>query len=418
MTHTAETRRKMLDEFASAIIDINVTSRLANIYIDKIGYEIRDKLFKETKAFCHTYGTGSLYEGMPLDVCNDEDIMFLRRSFPMVLFQSPDLYDISKSGYLTASQCLYEPLYLMLQANDNKKGLDDVIIKSLGRSGILMNDVLINMCIYKNIPKTKRRGPSIQYIGTLKKFPGYEGPKSDALDTILCMRCQWSPRAREFFTRPRKNWPSKALLDKMSKLDCFVVPCGPHETQLPDVEWRLSFSLHEKELLHEMPESHFKCMYVMKALKNKYVIYDDSAKPTPFCSYFVKTACLWMCERIPRTTCNIMELTRATLNWLIDCYQRRNLPHYFIPEQNLIKHLSTECDDVIARLTTIRKHLWAMEMSCLDCLYTGSHVFVNKICDALNIKVIVDKACDWSSLERVFLNIQISYRKLYLCFLK
>merc|ERR1712016_395150 len=100
-------------------------------------------------------------------------------------------------------------------------------------------------------------------------------------------------------------------------------------------------------------------MYVLKAIKNKQ--WKKDHKQTTFCSYFIKTACLWVAEETDLT--NIMDLCRQVIDWLLKCYRTHRLPHYFIPEQNLIGHLIPEmCKEVLE---------WLIEME----LKLISHTF-------------------------------------------
>ncbi|XP_033118638.1 uncharacterized protein LOC117118228 [Anneissia japonica] len=190
-----------------------------------------------------------------------------------------------------------------------------------------------------------------------------------------------------FFTRERLNkWPNKTL-EKIRNAGCLVVPVGHPSSVSRDIEWRWSFSVAEKELLQDMNGSLPTCLFTLKALKGMYISSEEeSDEPTPFCSYFLKTACLWLYESIPHEDYNIMDLIRKLLSWLIECYQKENLPHYFIPSQNLIGHLPKKvCEEVQEKLKRVNgPSLWKMVMSCIGNSPYEREIF-NSMCDKLGI---------------------------------
>ena len=119
----------------------------------------------------------------------------------------------------------------------------------------------------------------------------------------------------------------------------------------------------EKELMHDMSDTMYGCMYLFKAIKIHHWRCTDPDKPTTFCSYYIKTACLWVCETEPHNV-NVMELCRKVLAWLIFWYRTNTLPHYFILNQNLIGHLSKDmCKEVYDWLLYIRSDLWYIILS-------------------------------------------------------
>ncbi|XP_033113470.1 uncharacterized protein LOC117114049 isoform X1 [Anneissia japonica] len=138
------------------------------------------------------------------------------------------------------------------------------------------------------------------------------------------------------------------------------------------------------------------CLLTLKALKRKYINYEESNEPTPFCSYYIKTACFWIYETFPHKECSIMNLIRELLNWLIDCYQHGNLPHYFIPSQNLIGYLSEKVRyEVQEKLKAVnsKKKIWSMVMSCVVLDYE----VINVVCDKLGIA----KVCEGDDFQQL-----------------
>ena len=110
---------------------------------------------------------------------------------------------------------------------------------------------------------------------------------------------------------------------------------------------------------------------------------------------FWRTACLWICvctsDRDSVGTC------RVVIDWLISCYGNRVLPHYFIPEQNLIGHLSESmCKKVHDWLVCVRDDLYSIILSSVN---TDGHlpVVIGDMCRQLQVSP-VSPDCDYREL--------------------
>ena len=165
------------------------------------------------------------------------------------------------------------------------------------------------------------------------------------MDNVPCIVSPfWPSSASDFVNRTRKHdWPSKECIQQITESGCHVVGKSHPESKQEEksIEFRWSFSIAERELLHRMSNTMIACMYIIKAIKKKFWVKNED-ESSGFCSYFLKTACLWVHEEEPVNEDNLINLSRKILDWLISCYDNRVLPHYFIPEQNLSGHLSGE----------------------------------------------------------------------------
>ena len=143
-----------------------------------------------------------------------------------------------------------------------------------------------------------------------------------------------------------------------------MVGVGHPNSYNKDIEWRWSSSVAEKELIHDMCDTMAGVMYVLKAVKKKHRTTEDTDKPTTFCSYYIKTACMWVCEETDQSNTAIMDLCRQVIDWLVTCYRTHTLPHYFVHGQNLIGHLSQDmCEEVYDWLVCVRGDLCRMILS-------------------------------------------------------
>ena len=120
-----------------------------------------------------------------------------------------------------------------------------------------------------------------------------------------------------------------------------------------DVEWRLAFSLPEIKLARSLREEQRLCYLAVKAL-----YFMELKEPTGLKSYHLKMILFWVCEKTPSNLWTMNSLGRGflvLLDKLISCLREGRLPHYFVPELNLIELLKKEDLDVwVRKLEAIR----------------------------------------------------------------
>ncbi|XP_033108468.1 uncharacterized protein LOC117110024 [Anneissia japonica] len=396
--HTNKITCRMMDELATEFITLEMIGRLAEISVIRIEKETDNNVFRNKVWWpVEFFSVGSKSEGMPEWVRGDIDQMACRPIFPIVLWQSEEKL---REGFLMAEQDPNKPVYLKLkvQSNDFKSDPDnDVYLKA--------NDFIKSNQTDLKDYKSVVHGPALATCVD----EGYLDSGTPMIDLVYCLKCQsWPPFTSGFFTRDRpNNWPSQELLNKIAGVNCLVVACGHTGSASKNTDWRLSFSIPERELIQEICEPYANCMFVLKAIKNRCFVYSDSDKPTPFCSYFIKTACLWMCETFSHKGYGQMDLIRKVLDWLIECYQNRNLPHYFVPKHNLIGQLKSKCcGDVRTKLEAIKSDLWTEVMNSFDSAKGGSdnsrRYVITFICNILAINR--DNEADYTTLKTKLLN--------------
>ena len=306
------------------------------------------------------WNTGSHAEGFPKAVVGDIDMMFTRYTWPDVVPNHPN-NSSPNSDLLAIQSNRNNPAYITLEVPPSitfHQQFQQFIIQT--QSGI--RKLVSSELFIKNRPIPQGytvQGPAFNTKGTRESFEH----EQDCVPCFVCL--SWPTCASGFLSRPRKTgWPSKNLIDSTEQLGCHVVGVGHPQSDNKDIEWRWSFSVAEKELIYDMSDVMYDCMYLLKAIKKHHWRCADPDKPTTFCSYYIKTACLWVCETEPHDV-NVMELCRKVLAWLIFWYRTNTLPHYFIPNQNLIGHLSKDmCKEVYDWLLYIRSDLWYVVLSC------------------------------------------------------
>ena len=356
------TRESIIGRFLTTLALYNCVERDIIVSGLRLWQEAHTTLFKEAKKYQVEYHrvdfyTGSFCEGMPREVCGDFDTMFKLYNWPDVLIDHPSDPGSLNNGYLYAETVAETPpkkkfAFLRLRAPPGV----EYITNSRGRYPIDIHKALVD------IPQAEEKYNaylSSSKFAELNCRSGHtrQGPANFTnteipgmtVDGVPCLQSpSWPPCASKFLTRPRTHgWPSPELIDCIKQTGCHVVGIGHPESSNEDkqIEWRWSFSIAERELIHNFTDDMAACMYLLKAFKKKYW-YDDtivcSDEPSIFCSYFFKTACLWVFESTQQDESDAISLCRQVFDWLISCYKNGFLPHYFIPQQNLIGHILGE----------------------------------------------------------------------------
>ncbi|XP_031549965.1 uncharacterized protein LOC116287425 [Actinia tenebrosa] len=194
-------------------------------------------------------------------------------------------------------------------------------------------------------------GPQLPSGGVLATGPALnrrDRPNSRnnyAHDYVPCLQCpEWPSIANNWSERSRTmGWPSKDLISDILSKGCHVVPVSHHDSTSYNTEWRLSFSLAEKMLVNSLSKEQ-RQSYIVAKLIMKEVIQEIKnnafLEKTPS-SYHLKTILLWKCEEKKLEEWNnILNSAVELLESFVDHLLRGNIPNYFIPENNMVSHIS------------------------------------------------------------------------------
>ena len=369
-----------MDRFLDTVVRYKCVGREARVSDCRVDQAILDRLYQEGLRTEQVHFTGSVFEGMPEEVCSDWDVMYTRPTYPVVVLEPPGDSKQHQSGFVVAHGNPDQPAYLRLKVTDMEG------IKRRYRKVIDINNyVSSELFVASNVTATRvAHGPA----STGLAFTSH--PDRGDADHLDCFHCpSWPPCASEFLTHPRPHgWPSQSLIDQIQQAGCHVVGVGHPHSDNKHIEWRWSFSVSEKELIHDMCNTMAGVMYALKAVKNKHWTKEDPDKPTTFCSYYIKTACLWVCEETDQSNTAIMDLCRQVIDWLVTCYRTHTLPHYFIRGQNLIGHLSQDmCKEVYDWLVCVRADLCRMILSSVK---MGGHLraVIDDMCRQLQVSPV------------------------------
>ena len=167
----------------------------------------------------------------------------------------------------------------------------------------------------------------------------------------------------------RSEWLDSAFVESIIEEGCHIVSIPSKKSPFPDIEWRISFSLTEVRIARELvTDKQRQCYLFLKILRKQTMKQLETLS-----SYHCKTVFLYCCERLPVSvwedypgTCLIY-----MLDCLIECVSKRSLPSYFVPENNMINHLSEE---ELAHIMTVLK---SARMNVVEPLlsFTDTRVF-------------------------------------------
>ncbi|XP_066919873.1 cyclic GMP-AMP synthase-like receptor 2 [Clytia hemisphaerica] len=227
-----------------------------------------------------------------------------------------------RDGKFVYPVCLQRALYHTLNINENERDSD---------------------FYFNNIGKEKARLREQD----AKKFSVDEKPEAPSAsissatkDKVIALRLEkWPMNIKKDFLDRKTNFK------EFSEIPLFLIPKSHPESQNPMVEWRLSFSLVEKEILLNLPLSWRKVYLIIKSqFKESHeqsfeILPDQQYYQSPLESYHIKTVLLWLYEKHTDFDENdIIGLLKLVVDRLLEAFSEMKLPNYFIPGQNILRN--------------------------------------------------------------------------------
>ncbi|XP_061177260.1 uncharacterized protein LOC133185994 [Saccostrea echinata] len=179
----------------------------------------------------------------------------------------------------------------------------------------------------------------------------------------------WPPAAKEWKTRDRcRYWPTPETIKKVIQDGCQCVPTGHPSSDTKIHEWQLCFSVAECTLVHSMDHATFTLYQIIRIFiherLNSFEGCDDFIS-----SYMIRTLMFWVCEdKLPNFVSggNLKESIQTCLSQLEEWIRKEFVPHYFIPERNLIERKLRPLQKafILERLLTLRSELLTEVLSC------------------------------------------------------
>ncbi|XP_062614598.1 uncharacterized protein LOC134276354 [Saccostrea cucullata] len=158
------------------------------------------------------------------------------------------------------------------------------------------------------------------------------------VDSALCFATICSSKfLRSFVERCQRHaWPPATVLEKILRNGCHCVAVGSKIVSTSnELEWRLSFSQAEQQLVCTMSHVQFLCYGLLKIFL-KEVMKDQQG--SLLCSYYMKTTMFWIMQydNVTWHPNNLLDCFWKCYKFLIHSIYRGVFPNFFIPQNNMI----------------------------------------------------------------------------------
>ncbi|XP_050750318.1 cyclic GMP-AMP synthase [Gymnogyps californianus] len=342
--------REVLSRLSLGRQDVSEASGLVNQVVSHLIQAIRsqDDSFNSIERL----GAGSYYEHVKISEPNEFDIMLV---MPVTRLQLDECDDTGAYYYVTFKRNPKEKYLLKFLDEDGKLSAFKML-QALRE--IIKREVKNIENVEVTVKRKKRGSPAI----TLQiKNP----PAEISVDIILTLKVQhsWPPSTQDGLKI--EQWLGRKVRgDFRNKSLYLVAKQNKREKVLRGNTWRLSFSHIEKAMINNHGSSKTCCesdgpkccrkgclkllKYLLEQLKMKYPKELDK-----FCSYHVKTAFFHSCVMWPNDTDwhlgDLDHCFQKYLGYFLECLQKSQLPHFFIPQYNLLSLEDKASSDFLSR---------------------------------------------------------------------
>ena len=176
----------------------------------------------------------------------------------------------------------------------------------------------------------------------------YNWPDSVVLEHCLSLGCHLAPvgsmESPGCHLAPVGSMESPgcqlAPVGSMESPGCQLVPVGSMESPQEDLEWRISFTLMEKTILHSLSHSQFICYGLLKMYLKEVLCSFEEIKDL-ISSYFMKTVLLWEIQTNSQHNVgadSLFQVFRNCLQRLFTWVKTEYCPNFFIPENNMFEN--------------------------------------------------------------------------------
>ncbi|XP_062611987.1 uncharacterized protein LOC134273792 [Saccostrea cucullata] len=304
-----------------------------------------------------SYGEGFRFTSSDLDV-----MLWHCRSRLITDISQSRNYDISKDDIVLMEDFDTPPGFVRLRPlalKQNKNKLSCVVVFN-GRAYIssflwremffqsMANDEFFR---HKNI---STHGPCTSgFINTIE------------FDHAFCFASKyWPKQMRSWVDRCRRHtWPPAPVLEKILRKGYHCVPIESKiVSTCNELEWRLSFSRAEQQLVYTMNHTQFLCYGLLKIFLKEVINY---RKEPLLCSYYMKTTMFWMIQQGHLRWCprNLLDCFWKCFKYLIHCIYRGDFPNFFVPQNNMI--INRIVGDALKFLLQQLYQYYRMGVSCL-----------------------------------------------------
>ena len=172
--------------------------------------------------------------------------------------------------------------------------------------------------------------------------------------TTVGIRCAFDVVAKEWIFRKRDfDFPSPRVMLTVFGMYTTLISKPHYQSDNPAIEWKVNFSMVECVLMKHLSTQQFYGFKIFKVLLDNMTFHIERRLKTKHLKYVFFQSC----EEIPTNlwTSNLGGCILFLLSKLLYFLKRRFLPHYFIPDRNLIEHFSADdIDTLCAVVESIR----------------------------------------------------------------
>ncbi|KAM7061244.1 cyclic GMP-AMP synthase [Acridotheres tristis] len=329
--------REVLSRLSLARDDVSEAATLVNLVVSHLVQAIRakDSCFSSIER----QSAGSYYERVKISEPNEFDIMLV---MPVPRIQLDEADDTGAFYYVSFKRSPKEKGWLKFLEEDGKLSAFKML---QALRDIIKQEVKNIKDLEVTVARKKAGCPAI----TLQiKNP----PSEISVDIILTLEAQQSwPLSTQAGLKIEQWLGTKVRRDMRIRPLYLVAKQNKNEKVLRGNTWRLSFSHIEKDIIKNHGNSKTCCesdgpkccrkgclkllKYLLEQLKMKY-----PKELEKFCSYHVKTAFLHSCVTWPNDSDwhlgDLDHCFQQCLRFFVDCLQRSQLTHFFIPQYNLL----------------------------------------------------------------------------------
>ncbi len=155
---------------------------------------------------------------------------------------------------------------------------------------------------------------------------------------------------------------------------------------MDESEWRISFSLAENKLGQSLSPLQRHIMILLKIIKKAYLNDYDVIS-----TYRLKNLFFWECENRENDFWredNSAECLLSVMDRLVECLKKRHLPHYIIPESNLLMDEDPfKMDEAAETVLKVRENIFQKTFSVLTRLQSAMFQSRESVCDFNELKV-------------------------------
>nr|ULY68228.1 cyclic GMP AMP synthase 3 [synthetic construct] len=342
--------REVLSRLSLGRQDVSEASGLVNQVVSQLIQAIRSQ--EGSFGSIERLNTGSYYEHVKISEPNEFDIMLV---MPVSRLQLDECDDTGAFYYLTFKRNPKEKHLFKFLDEDGKLSA----FKMLQALRDIIKREVKNI---KNAEVTVKRKKAGSPAITLQiKNP----PAEISVDIILTLEVQqnWPPSTQDGLKI--EQWLGRKVRGQFRNKSLYLVAKqNKREKVLRGNTWRISFSHIEKDMLNNHGSSKTCCesdglkccrkgclkllKYLLEQLKMKY-----TKQLEKFSSYHVKTAFFHSCVMWPNDTdWHLGDLDycfQKYLGYFLDCLQKSELPHFFIPQYNLLSLEDKASNDFLSR---------------------------------------------------------------------